>query len=144
MLKKISLVFLLLFALTLVACDSGSKVDYPKRYGIVDVISGEDTKAGLVLTLETDGFGGTIKVEVTIVDGKITAYEVKEHTESTAWGKALIDDGALIQAFIDETDDLDSIVLQDYLDSEAGATITAEALLDIAKAALEHYEEDYK
>jgi len=148
MLKKISLLLLVLVAMTLTACDSKgtteATIGYPQKYGIVDVVAGEETKTGVVLTLETDGFGGTVKVEVTIVGGKITDFDVLEHTESSGWGKAVIDNGTLAQALIDETDDLDSLDVHEYLDSEASATVTAEALLDIAKAALEHYADSYE
>ena len=144
--KRIALLFLVLLGFLLVACDSGSKVEYPKEYGVVDVISAEETKTGYTFTLETDGFSSTtkIKAEVTIVDGKITAYTVVSNGESTGYGKTLIEDGIILQAIIDETDNLDDFDVTDYLDSEASATITADALLEIALAALEHYNEDYK
>lgn len=146
MLKKISLLFLVFIGFTLVACDSGSKVEYPKEYGVVDVLSAEETKTGYIFTLETDGFSSStkIKAEVTVVDGKITAYTIISHAESTGYGNTLIEDGTILQAIIDETDDLDTFEVLDYLDSEASATITADALLEIALVALEHYEEDYK
>lgn len=149
MIKKLSLVFMMLFALTLVSCsskDDEKTINYPKTYGIVEVLSGERTDDGILLTLETDGFNATtpIKVEVTIKDGAIIKYEVIEHNESTTWGKALIDSGDLAQAFIDHSGSLNSLDLEDYLDSSASATITAEALLDIALAALQHYTDDYK
>ncbi|MDY0278687.1 MAG: FMN-binding protein [Acholeplasma sp.] len=146
MMKRIALLFLVLLGFLLVACDSGSKVEYPKEYGVVDVISAEETKTGYTFTLETDGFSSTtkIKAEVTIVDGKITAYTVVSNGESTGYGKTLIEDGIILQAIIDETDNLDDFDVTDYLDSEASATITADALLEIALAALEHYNEDYK
>jgi hypothetical protein len=110
----------------LIACDSGSKVEYPKEYGIVDVLSAEETKTGYKFTLETDGFSSStkIKAEVTIVDGEITNYTIVSHGESAGYGKTLIDDQTILQAII--------------------ATITADALLEIALVALEHYEEDYK
>ncbi len=142
MFKKMTMLLLVGLLVFLVACDKGP--DYPKAYGIVDVISGEETEDGVVLTLETDGFGGTITAEVTVLDGLIVSYEVTQHTESTGWGKALIEDGALIQALIDESDDLSSVDVQDFLDADAGATVTGEALLDIALTAIEHYEEDYQ
>ncbi len=146
MLKKIALLFVVSLGFLLLACDSGSKVEYPKEYGIVDVLSAEETKTGYVFTLETDGFSSStkIKAEVTIVDGKITDYTIVSNGESAGYGKTLIEDETIIQAIIDETDNLDSFDVFDYLDSEASATITADALLEIALAALEHYEEDYK
>jgi hypothetical protein len=146
MLKKMTLLFLVFLGFTLVACDSGSKVEYPKEYGVVDVLSAEETKTGYIFTLETDGFSSStkIKAEVTVVDGKITAYTIVSHGESTGYGKTLIEDGTIIQAIIDETDNLDTFDVADYLDSEASATITADALLEIALVALEHFEEDYK
>jgi hypothetical protein len=146
MLKKMALLFLVFLGFTLVACDSGSKVEYPKEYGVVDVLSAEETKTGYIFTLETDGFSSStkIKAEVTVVDGKITAYTIVSNGESTGYGKTLIEDGTIIQAIIDETDNLDTFDVADYLDSEASATITADALLEIALAALEHFEEDYK
>ncbi len=146
MMKKLALLFLVFLGFTLVACDSGSKVEYPKEYGVVDVLSAVETKTGYTFTLETDGFSSTtkIKAEVTIVDGKITAYTIVSSGESTGYGKTLIEDGTILQAIIDETDNLDDFDVTDYLDSEASATITADALLEIALAALEHYNEDYK
>jgi Na+-translocating ferredoxin:NAD+ oxidoreductase RnfG subunit len=146
MLKKIAVLFLVALGFTLMACDSGSKVEYPKKYGVVDVLSAEETKTGYVFTLETDGFSGSakIKAEVTIVDGDITNYTIVSHQESAGYGKALIEDGDLIQAIIDETNGLDNFKVSDYLDSEASATITGDALLEIALAALEHYTADYK
>ncbi|MDD4069157.1 MAG: FMN-binding protein [Candidatus Izemoplasmatales bacterium] len=86
MFKKIAIALVLVFTLTLFACDSGSKVEYPKKYGIVDVVAGEETKTGVKLTLEIDGFGSTIKAEVTVVDGKIVDYDVIENSESAGWG----------------------------------------------------------
>ena len=146
MMKKAALLFLVFLGFTMVACDSGSKVEYPKEYGVVDVLSAEELKTGYVFTLETDGFSSTtkIKAEVTIVDGKITAYTIVSHGESTGYGKTLIEDGTILQAIIDETDNLDTFDVADYLDSEASATITGDALVEIALAALEHYNEDYK
>ena len=141
MFKKIAMLTLIGFMTFLVACDKGP--EYPKEYGIVDVISGEETSEGVVLTLETDGFGGTITAEITILDGEIVTYTITEHNESDAWGKAVIDGGALIQAIIDESN-LSNLDVHDYLDGQASATVTGEALLDIALAALEHYEEDYE
>ncbi|MFP4478609.1 MAG: FMN-binding protein [Candidatus Izemoplasmatales bacterium] len=142
--KKLIFAFLILFALGLNACSSGeSSVEYPKTYNIVDVVSGEETEDGVVMILETDGFGGTIEAEVTVKDGEITKYEVIDHSESDGWGKTIIDDGDLTQAFVDESDELDDLEISTYLDSKASATITAEALYDIALTALEHYEEDY-
>lgn len=146
MLKKVGILFLVFLGFLLISCDSSSKVEYPKEYGIVDVLSAVETKTGYVFTLETDGFSSStkIKAEVTIVDGKITNYTIVSHGESAGYGKALIEDESIFQAIIDETDNLDSFDVSDYLDSEASATITADALLEIALVALEHYEEDYK
>ena len=146
MMKKMALLFLVFIGFALVACDSGSKVEYPKEYGVVDVLSAEETKTGYTFTLETDGFSSTtkIKAEVTIVDGKITAYTVVSNGESTGYGKTLIEDGTILQAIIDATDNLNTFDVADYLDSEASATITGDALLEIALTALEHYNEDYK
>jgi Na+-translocating ferredoxin:NAD+ oxidoreductase RnfG subunit len=143
MFKKIMAAFLCVLALTLTACDKNT-VEYPKTYGNVDVISAEETKSGVILTLETDGFHGTIQAKVTIQEGAIVAYQVVSHSESDGYGKTLIESGTLIQAFIDESSDLDALDVQDYLDAEAGATITGDALFDIALTALEHYNEDYK
>jgi Na+-translocating ferredoxin:NAD+ oxidoreductase RnfG subunit len=146
MLKKLSVVFLFIFALGLIGCsnEDDKGVNYPKEYNIVDVISGEETDDGVVMVLETDGFGGTIQAEVTVKDGVITAFEVKDHSESEGWGQTVIDDSGIIQGLIDDSDDLDNFDLNTYLDSSASATVTAEALLEIAKAAIEHYEEDYQ
>jgi len=144
MMKKLLFAFFILFTFGLNACSSeGNDVEYPKSYNIVDVISGEETDDGVVMTIETDGFGGTIQAEVTVMNGDITDFEVKDHSESDGWGQTLIDNGDLSQAFIDESDELSDLDVSVYLDSNASATITAEALYDIALTALDHYQEDY-
>ncbi len=152
MLKKLALLFLVLFTLGLTACSSDDTsaptIEYPKTYNIVDVTAATVTDDGVVITLETDGFRGLIEVEVTVEDGKIVKYEVTEHEESDGYGKDIIDEGSLAQAFIDETDDLDTFDLDSHVvvDTTSGATagITGEALLEMALTALEHYEDDYK
>ncbi|MFO7969392.1 MAG: FMN-binding protein [Candidatus Izemoplasmatales bacterium] len=142
MIKKICLILTLVFSFTIIACSSDEpEVEYPKTYNIVDVTAGRVTDDGVVMTLETDGFGGTMEVEVTINNSEIVNIEVINHSESDGYGKDLIEDGNFIQLLIDEDDDLDSI---DIIDASAGSTLTGEALLDIAKTALEHYEDDYK
>lgn len=143
MFKKMMAVTLCVLAFTLSACDKDT-VEYPISYGIVDVIAAEETKSGVILTLETDGFGGTIEAKVTLQNGLIVAYNVETHTESNGYGKTLIETGTIIQALIDESDDLTAFDVHDHLDAEAGATITGEALYDIAVAALDHYNEYYK
>ncbi len=144
MLKKILAVFLFAFVLMLTACDKTTLVDYPKAYNNVNVIAGEVTDAGVVMTIEADGFHGIITADVTVKNGKIVAITVTQHTESAGWGKALIDEGDYIQALINATDNLETFDISSHLDSEAGATYTGEALLDIAKTALTHYNEFYK
>ena len=144
MLKKLFTLLLFVFALTLTACDKKTEVEYPKTYSNVTVIAGEETDAGVVMTIEADGFHGKVTADVTVKDGKIVAFVVTAHTESVGWGKALIDEGDFIQALIDSTNSLDTFDISAHLDSEAGATFTGEALLDIAKTALAHYNEDYK
>ncbi|HKL47818.1 MAG TPA: FMN-binding protein [Candidatus Izemoplasmatales bacterium] len=162
MFKKISLVFLFVFALGLIGC-SGEETDevtstktdevtstetedisYPKEYNIVDVISGEVTDDGVVMIIETDGYGGTMRAQVTVLDGEITEFNVEEHLESDGWGQVVIDDSGIIQALKDASDNLDNFDVNLYLDSEASASITAEALLDIARTAIEHYQDDYQ
>lgn len=150
MLRKLSLVLLFTFVLGLVSCagdDTSTQengIEYPKSYNIVDVISGEETDNGVEMVIETDGFGGTIQAEVTVKDGVITVFTITEQSESAGWGQAVINDSGIIQALIDDSDDLDNFDVNTYLDAQASATITAEALLDIAKTAIEHYEEDYQ
>ena len=148
MFKKIFLVFTLVFAFTLTACSGG--VEYPKTYGDVEVTAGEKKSEGVVMTLTTLGYAGqdsgknTMIAEVTVKDGKIVAFVVKSHTESNGYGKNLIEKGELTQALITNTDSLSSFDVSEYLDAKASSTKTADALLDIAKAALKHYEEEYK
>ncbi len=74
------------------------------------------------------GFGGDLTVEMGINGEEITSFEVTEHTETPSIGTAAID---TLPALIVENQTIN-------LDVVAGATVTSVAILEAAKAALEH------
>ncbi len=72
------------------------------------------------------GFGGAVKVQVTLEDGKITKVEVLEHAETNGIGTPAIDElpGKIVAA---GSADVDGV---------AGATVTSGAIVEAVKAAL--------
>lgn len=148
--KKFIFALLLMFSLVLVACggdDDNNDVDLP-NYPYDDhfnatIVSAEVDGDTVTMTIETIGFHpvNVIRIDVTFENGVITAYEVTDHGESPAWGGVLIDDGDILAAILEYAGNLSALDPADYaqVDEETGATITAEALVDVARAAVEHY-----
>lgn len=136
--RKLIILTAFLFIFMLAACggdDNG--VDYPVSYFNADVISSAVNGSEVTLTIESEGFY-PMTIEVTISDGTMSAFVVTQHQESGNWGGALIEDGDYIAEIIANADNLDNV------DVEAGVTATAEALIDVARAAMEHYRTYYE
>ncbi len=74
-----------------------------------------------------EGFGGTIKIELVVEDGKITDLNVLEHTETEG-----VSDGA----FSGITEQLLEKQNADKLDTVSGATKTSEGLIKAINEAL--------
>ena len=134
-LKGLLLVLLLVFSLA--ACGEDG-VEYPQDYFNATITESSTSGDAVTFTVESTGFYDMV-VEVTITNGEITAYSVKEHTESETYGGILISEGDFIADLIDANGDLSN----SELDAYAGATATRDALVDVAKAALDHYNAYY-
>lgn len=85
------------------------------------------------VTVQVKGLAD-MTVEVTIENGEITEMVVTDHSETASIGGELIEDGEFINLIIENQADLDSV------DAEAGATLTSDALIEAARAALEEVE----
>ncbi len=136
---------LMLLAFTLTACDSG--VSYPvDDYFNATVVSSEIDGDTVILTIDGEGFY-PMTAKVTFVDGVMTEFEVTEHSESAAWGGVIIDAGDLQAEIVEQAANLNAIDAQDYsvIDAEAGATAiaTVDAILNIANAAVDHFNAYY-
>lgn len=154
--KKI-LMLLVLFTFGLAACGNddddngnGNGVEYPYEGDYYNATITSSTVDGSTTTLviETIGFHPVNKiiVEATFVDGALSNLEVLEEGETADYGGALIEDGAVLEALVDDADKLNDVTAEDYtdLDATAGSTVTIEALLDAARAAVEHFNKYYK
>jgi hypothetical protein len=135
--KKIVLLTILFLSLGLMAC-SDSGVDYPVNYYNATITASSTSSDEVTFTIESTGFYDLVAL-VTVKDGIIISYTVTDHEESTNYGGVLIDDGDFISDLIEANGALSS----SQLDAYAGATATRDALVDIAKAALEHYNAYY-
>lgn len=136
--KKLMLLSAFFLVFMLVACGGGEEgVTYPVSYFNAEVISSSQSGNAVTLTIESVGFYPMV-VDVTITNGQMTAYDVIEHRESGNWGGALISDGDFIAEIIANANNLSSV------DVVAGVTTTAEALVDVARAAMEHYKTYYE
>jgi len=135
--KKIMLLSILFLTFGLIAC-SEEGVEYPVDYFNATVTESSKSSDEVTLTIESTGFYDMVAL-VTIKDGVIIDYTVSDHEESADYGGVLISDGDFISDLIDANGDLSD----SELDAYAGATATRDALVDIAKAALEHYNAYY-
>ncbi len=146
MFKKIFISFVLVITLAFMGCGPDkTEVEYPQEYFNATVISAV-VDDGVTMTIESTGFK-KFTVEVTVKEGLITSYEVTEHQETAAWGGVVIEDSGLIAAIIAGSANIDGIDLDDYviIDAEADVTssTTGEALIDVAKAAIKHFNDFY-
>ena len=136
--KKLLLLSAFVFLFVLAACggdDNG--VNYPVSYFNAEVTSSSTSGNAVTLTIESEGFYPMI-IDVTITNGQMTNFVVTEHRESANWGGVLIDDGEFIAQIIANANTLSNV------DAEAGVTATSEALIDVARAAMEHYKNYYE
>ena len=134
--KVLSLTAFLVIAFFITACGEDG-VDYPVSYFNAEVQSSSTAGEAVTFKITSEGFY-PMAVEVTITAGTMTAFTVTDHKESGNWGGALIDDGDFIAAIIANANQLDQ------LDAEAGVTATSEALMDVARAAMQHYATHYE
>lgn len=131
--KKILLLSAFVFLFVLVACGGDENgVTYPASYFNAEITNSSTSGNAVTFTVESEGFYPMV-INVTITNGQMTAFEVTEHRESGNWGGALIDDGDFIASIIANANNLNNV------DVEAGVTATSEALIDVARAAMEHY-----
>ena len=145
--KKLLTLIVFVMVFTLAACngDDTVDVDYPVEYFNATVTSSEVDGDEVVLTVDGEGFY-PMTAEVKFENGSMTNYEVVDHSESAEWGGIIIDRGELQDAFVENYSDLANFSIDPYkdVDAETGATATAEAMEDIAVAAVEHYQEYYE
>ncbi len=145
--KKLLMIFTLSMFLVLAACGNGddvAHVEYPVEYFNANVTGSTTDGETLILTIDGEGFY-PMTAEVSFEGGAMVGFEITNHSESAEWGGVIIDRGDIQSALIDKWDDLDSFDVAGYsdVDADTGATATAEALEDIAVAAVEHYLEYY-
>ena len=134
------LLFVAIFALS--ACGGG--VDYPVEYFNATVTGSEVDGDRVTLTIEGEGFY-PMTAEVVFTNGSMTHFDVTDHRESAQWGGLVIGDGDIQAAIVNNASNLNAINVSEYaeIDATASATATVEALLDIARAAVEHFGEYY-
>ena len=75
---------------------------------------------------EAQGYGGTLKVTVTLNENDITSVKITEHHETTGVGTRAIDE---LPAAIEKADSID-------VDSVSGATVTSNAIKEAVSQAL--------
>ena len=146
--KKLLTLIVFVMVFTLAACngDDTPDVEYPYDDHFGATITGSEVDGDVVvLTIDGEGFY-PMTVEVTFEGGSMTNFEVIDHSESADWGGVIIDRGEIQDALVDNYDDLANFSIDPYkdVDAETGATATAEAMEDIAVAAVEHYQEYYE
>ena len=99
--------------------------------GVLAACGASDDAAGLKdgsYTAETEGHNDTIKLTVTVADGKISAVTVDEHAETAGiWENA---EKAVIDSVIGKT-------TADGADTASGATVSSEALIEAINMAVE-------
>ena len=132
--RKALFLFALMLSLTLVACGGG--VSYPYEYDNGTVTSVETSGDNTIMHIEVDGYAPVpIKVKITLnAAGTITAFEVTEHMETFVPGGQLINNEDFINSLIANQTNLSAV------DIVAGATLTAEALIDAVEVALTHFD----
>ena len=145
--KKIVFVMVLAIAMfTLAACgDDEVEVEYPVDDYFNATVTGSEVDGDTVkLMIDGQGFY-EMRVEVTFEAGEMTAFNVVEHQESADWGGNIIEAGELQASIVEHANNLNALDLAPYIeiDEEASATATVEALIDIASAAIEHFNEYY-
>lgn len=125
MMKKLSALFLalaLVFSLT--ACTGGTPDGSAQPSGSAPAAEGKFTPG--TYEGEAQGFGGTIKVAVTLSADKIDTVEVLESTETDAIGEVALE--SLPQAVVDAQ--------SSQIDTVSGATVTSTAFIEAVNAAL--------
>ena len=142
--KKLYGLLLFVAVFTIAACGGGS-VDYPVEYFNATVTGSQVDGDTVTLTIDGEGFY-PMTAEVKFVNGSMTHYDIIEHRESAQWGGVLIDNGELQTAIVNNASTLGGVNIGDFteIDATASATATAEAMMDIARAAVEHFNEFYK
>lgn len=85
--------------------------------------------------IEVSGYAPVpIKTKITLnASGEVTAFEVTEHMETTVPGGQLIN-GDFIDTIVANQNNLGTV------DIPAGATLTAQALIDALQIALDHFD----
>ena len=97
------------------------------------VIGNQTSGTDTIISLRVKGMH-EITVSVTIdAAGTITSMNIVSHTETDGYGKQVIEDGTLVTAIIAGQADLTAI------DGVSGATLTSDALIAAAQAALDEY-----
>ena len=125
MMKKLSALFLalaLVFSLT--ACTGGTPDGSAQPSGSAPAAEGKFTPG--TYEGEATGFGGTIKVAVTLSADKIDKVEVLESTETDAIGEVALE--SLPQAVVDAQ--------SSQIDTVSGATVTTEAVTNAVNAGI--------
>ncbi|PKM81932.1 MAG: FMN-binding protein [Firmicutes bacterium HGW-Firmicutes-13] len=92
---------------------------------------GETPPAGDVYEGEAQGFGGPVKVKVTMDEGEIVDIEVVEHGETAGIGDVALEElsGKIIEAQSTEG-----------IDVKSGATFSSEAIINAVNDALSKVE----
>jgi Na+-translocating ferredoxin:NAD+ oxidoreductase RnfG subunit len=132
---KKSLFFLLVFFMfTLVACGGETTIEYPYEYENGTVTLVEIVGNHTVIYIEVSGYAPVpIKTKITLNNtGTVFDFIVTEHMETTVPGGTLIN-GDFREQLVENQDNLSAVEIV------AGATLTAQALIDAIEIAKTHY-----
>ena len=125
MMKKLSALFLALaLVLSLAACTGGTPDGSAQPSGSAPAAEGKFTPG--TYEGEAKGFGGTIKVAVTLSADRIDKVEVLESTETETIGEVALE--SLPQAVVDAQ--------SSQIDTVSSATVTSTAFIEAVNAAL--------
>ena len=125
MMKKLSALFLALaLVLSLAACTGDTPDGSAQPSGSAPAAEGKFTPG--TYEGEAKGFGGTIKVAVTLSADRIDKVEVLESTETETIGEVALE--SLPQAVVDAQ--------SSQIDTVSSATVTSTAFIEAVNAAL--------
>ena len=123
---KVLVLLVALMLLVTFAAGCGESAEGPDTEGATDTESAEQSGDEQKLQGEGQGFGGPIKVEVTMVDDEITAIEILEHEETEGVCEPAIEQipEAIIAAQSAE------------VDAVSGATMTSNGIMEAVANAI--------
>lgn len=118
--KVVAILLVLSMAIALAACGGGTAA--------TEAAAGTGPKAG-TYTGEAKGYGGDLKVDVTIAeDGKITEVKAQENSETPEIGGAALE--TLAKSVVEKNG-------VEGVEAVSGATVTSEAFIKAVTAAVD-------